>query len=40
MEEEAMRIIKKGPRWIPARQNGYLVNAYRKQPITFVIAKN
>jgi len=40
IEEEAMRIIKKGARWIPARQNGYLVNAYRKQPITFVVAKN
>ena len=38
MEEEAMRLIKKGPHWIPAIQNGHQVTAYRKQPITFVIA--
>jgi periplasmic protein TonB len=37
MEEEAIRAIKKGPRWIPAIQNGNPVNAYRKQPITFVV---
>ena len=38
MEEEAMRVIKKGPDWIPAVQNGRHVKAYRKQPITFVVA--
>jgi len=38
MEEEAMRVIKKGPDWIPAIQNGRQVKAYRKQPITFVVA--
>jgi protein TonB len=38
MEEEAMRVIKKGPDWIPAVQNGRNVKAYRKQPITFVVA--
>ncbi|MEI6946798.1 energy transducer TonB [Paraflavisolibacter sp. H34] len=38
MEEEAIRVIKKGPKWTPAIQNGRNVNAYRKQPITFVIA--
>ena len=37
MEEEAMRVIKKGPRWTPAVQNGRNVKAYRKQPITFVV---
>ncbi|MEO7048807.1 MAG: energy transducer TonB [Ferruginibacter sp.] len=37
MEAEAMRLIKKGPDWIPAHQNGYIVNAYRRQPITFVV---
>ena len=35
MEEEAMRVIKKGPKWSPAVQNGRQVKAYRKQPITF-----
>ena len=37
MEEEAVRVIKKGPRWTPAIQNGRQVNAYRKQPITFQV---
>ena len=37
MEAEAMRVIKKGPKWVPAVQNGRQVNAYRKQPITFVV---
>ena len=31
-------VIKKGPRWKPAIQNGYVVAAYRKQAITFVVA--
>ncbi|HQV61272.1 MAG: energy transducer TonB [Chitinophagaceae bacterium] len=35
MEEEAIRVIKKGPKWTPAVQNGRQVKAYRKQPITF-----
>jgi protein TonB len=35
MEEEAMRVIKRGPKWNPAVQNGRQVKAYRKQPITF-----
>ena len=29
--------IKKGPRWIPGKQNNLIVNSYKKQPITFVI---
>ena len=37
MEAEAIRVIKKGPKWIPAVQNGRQVNAYRKQPITFQV---
>ena len=37
MEEEAVRAIKRGPKWVPAIQNGRNVNAYRKQPITFVV---
>ncbi len=37
MEEEATKIIKKGPKWTPALQNGRNVNAYRRQPITFVV---
>src|SRR6187549_2601322 len=38
MEEEAIKVIKKGPDWVPAIQNGRQVKAYRKQPITFVVA--
>jgi protein TonB len=37
MEEEAIRVIKKGPSWKPAVQNGRQVKAYRKQPITFQV---
>jgi BlaR1 peptidase M56/Gram-negative bacterial TonB protein C-terminal len=39
MEEEAIRIISKGPKWVPALQNGKKVNAYRKQPITFIVGE-
>jgi protein TonB len=38
MEEEAVRAIKKGPKWNPAVQNGRQVKAYRKQPITFQVS--
>ncbi len=37
MEDEAVKTIKKGPKWVPAQQNGRQVKAYRKQPITFVV---
>ena len=37
MEEEAIKIIKRGPKWTPALQNGQNVNAYRRQPITFIV---
>ncbi len=36
MEEEAMRVIKIGPKWIPAMQNGNIVKAFRRQPFTFL----
>ncbi len=39
MEQEAVRAIKKGPKWTPAQQNGNVVKAYRRQPITFVVAE-
>jgi hypothetical protein len=35
---EAIRFIKATPKWQPAIQNGKKVNAYLKQPITFIIA--
>lgn len=39
MEEEAIRVIKKSPRWNPAIQYNRPVKAYRRQPITFVVMK-
>ena len=39
MEAEVVKLIKKGPRWEPAIQNGNIVAAYKKQPITFVVSK-
>ncbi|MBC7934879.1 MAG: energy transducer TonB [Rhizobacter sp.] len=37
METEVVRIVSKGPNWLPAKQNGKDVNAYRRQPVTFVV---
>ncbi len=40
MCEEAIRVIKKTKNWTPAIQNGRNVNAYRRQPITFLVEGN
>lgn len=37
MEQEVVRIISKSGLWAPAMQHGKPVNAYRKQPVTFMI---
>lgn len=37
MEGEAMKAIRKSPKWKPAIQNGQIVNAYKKQFITFIV---
>jgi periplasmic protein TonB len=37
MEDEAMKQIKKSPKWTPGLQNGRNVNSYCRQPITFVV---
>ncbi len=37
MEDKAIKCIKGGPNWKPALQNGRNVNAYRRQPITFIV---
>lgn len=37
MCQEAVRVIKKTKNWTPALQNGRNVNAYRRQPITFLV---
>ena len=36
--DECINLLKKGPKWIPALQNGHVVAAYKKQSITFVVA--
>jgi len=38
MEEEVIRVLQKGPKWIPAVQYGRKVKAYRIQPVTFVVS--
>jgi N-acetylmuramoyl-L-alanine amidase len=40
MEEQVTNVIKKGPKWVPGRQNGHIVKAYKRQTITFVIAED
>jgi len=37
--ENCIDLIRKGPKWEPAVQNGNIVNAYRKQPIIFLVEK-
>ncbi|HLY71189.1 MAG TPA: M56 family metallopeptidase [Puia sp.] len=37
LREEAVRVIKNSGKWIPAIQNGRKVNAYKRQPIHFVL---
>jgi len=39
MEQEAIRLIKKGPRWEPAYQNDRKVNSYKRQAITFTVSQ-
>jgi periplasmic protein TonB len=40
MEQEAIRVLKKAPKWKPAIQNGYEVKAYHTQLITFEISED
>jgi TonB-dependent SusC/RagA subfamily outer membrane receptor len=39
MEEECLRMMKLSPNWLPATETGKKVAAYKKQPITFVVAE-
>ena len=39
MAEEAIRIIKNSPKWIPASQNGYNVAFQCRQAISFVVGE-
>ncbi len=35
---EAIRLIKESPKWIPAMQNGRLVNAYKTEEFSFTVS--
>lgn len=39
LEQEAIRVLRKATKWIPAIQNGRPVKAYRQQPITFQVTE-
>jgi TonB family protein len=39
LQPEAIRVIKKSARWMPANQNGHHVKSYKTQPITFNLKK-
>jgi TonB family protein len=38
-DEEALRVIKKMPTWIPGKQNGMAVNSYYSLPISFYLSE-
>lgn len=40
LAEICVNAVKKGPKWVPAEQNGRKVKAYRKQPVTFQIQED
>lgn len=35
LDEEALRLIRSSPKWIPAEQNGRKVKSYKLQPVVF-----
>ena len=37
LAEIAVNVIRKGPKWTPAQQNGRYVKAFHEQPVTFSI---
>jgi hypothetical protein len=39
-EEEAIKLISKGPKWMPAKKDGALVSSQVKQTISFTVTKN
>ena len=39
LRDEAVRVIKKSGKWIPAQQNGRQVKSYKKQPIVFKLGE-
>jgi protein TonB len=39
LDEEAIRIIRKSPNWIPASKDGKQLKSYKLQPITFKLTR-
>ena len=39
MAAACIELLMKSPKWIPAKQKGKPVNAYRRQPITFAVSE-
>jgi periplasmic protein TonB len=37
LEEEAMRVLRKSPNWIPAKLKGENIDSYVRQPFVFVL---
>ncbi len=37
MEAAAVKVIKNGPKWVPAQQSGRNVSSYKRQTLTFVV---
>jgi periplasmic protein TonB len=37
LREEAIRVIRKSGKWVPAVQNGRNVKSYKRQPVVFVL---
>jgi periplasmic protein TonB len=40
LDQEAMRMIKESPAWIPAFQKGKKVKSYKRQPLIFKLSSN
>lgn len=38
IEEEVIRVIKKGPKWIPATNCGKKINTSKRQPVTIIVS--
>ncbi len=39
-EQEVTRILQNSGKWLPASQDGRFVNAYRRQPVTFMVEED
>lgn len=39
MEDGVVQLIKNGPKWVPAEQNGHAVASIKKQTVSFVVAE-